>query len=73
MAKAKAKRVQWRQRLGQRVANGTFSDGYLGGWKSVYGQGVAVPAIPPCALPNGKTEYQHGYDKGRAAATKTDG
>jgi hypothetical protein len=47
----------------------TFSDGYLDGWKSVFGQGAALPGIPAYAIPAGKTEYEHGCDEGRKAAT----
>ena len=50
---------------------GTFAEGYHDGWKSVFGQGAALPAIPAYALPIGKTAYEHGYDEGRRAATNS--
>lgn len=46
----------------------TFEDGYLDGWRSVLGDGAALPGIPAYAIPAGKTEYQHGYDEGRKEA-----
>jgi hypothetical protein len=51
--------------------HGSFIDGYLDGWRSVFGQGAALPGIPSYAIPVGKTEYEHGYDEGRAAANAT--
>jgi len=47
---------------------GTFTDGFIEGWRSVLGQGAALPGIPSYAIPTGKAEYEHGYDEGRKAA-----
>jgi hypothetical protein len=44
----------------------TFSDGYLDGWHSV--NPGSNPAIPAHATQPGKSDYDHGFDLGRAAA-----
>jgi hypothetical protein len=44
----------------------TFSEGYLDGWHSV--KPGSNPTIPAYAIPAGKSEYDHGFDLGRAAA-----
>ena len=46
----------------------TFKQGYIDGWRSVLGQGAPLPTIPAFAVPAGKTEYQHGFEQGRAVA-----
>jgi hypothetical protein len=46
----------------------SFAEGYIDGWKSILGEGAPLPPIPAYALPIGKTEYEHGYEQGRAVA-----
>lgn len=49
------------------MKKGSFSDGYIDGWQGVMGAGL-VPSIPAHSIPAGKTEYQAGYEAGRAEA-----
>lgn len=50
--------------------NKTFADGFREGYRSVMGNGAALPGIPGYAIPAGKTAYQHGIAKGVEAAIK---
>jgi hypothetical protein len=52
----------------RRDENKSFAEGYTDGWKSILGEGAPLPPIPAYALPVGKTEYEHGYEQGRAVA-----
>jgi hypothetical protein len=48
------------------MAKKTFKDGYTDGWHSE--KPGTDPEIPAHAIPAGKTDYEHGYELGRAAA-----
>jgi hypothetical protein len=49
--------------------HGTFSDGYIAGWKAVLGKDAMPTHIPgPQKIPNGLSAYEHGYEQGRAVA-----
>jgi hypothetical protein len=48
--------------------NKSFEEGYIDGWRSILGEGAPLPSIPSYAIPAGKTEYEHGYEQGRAVA-----
>lgn len=50
--------------------NKSFRDGYIEGWKSIMGNGAAIPAIPAHSIPAGKTPFQAGIAKGVEAAMK---
>ena len=42
----------------------TFVEGYIEGWKSVMGAGVAISRVPSHAIPIGKRPYQEGLVRG---------
>jgi uncharacterized tellurite resistance protein B-like protein len=44
----------------------SFVEGYIDGWTSI--ESAPIPPIPAFTLPAGKTEYEHGYEQGRALA-----
>ena len=48
-------------------AGKTFSEGYLDGWASV-AEGRPCEAIPAAYADPGKTEFQTGFEHGRADA-----
>jgi hypothetical protein len=49
--------------------NRTFEQGYADGYRSI--QPGAPIAIPPHAVPSGKTPYEWGYEVGTRAAKGT--
>jgi hypothetical protein len=49
------------------MTKGSFRHGYLDGWLGVMGD-VAPTEIPEPVLREGKTEYQSGFEYGRADA-----
>jgi hypothetical protein len=52
---------------GAAMPQASFPDGYLDGWQSVAGDAIAPPS--PEHIPSlGKTDYQAGFEYGRAEA-----
>ena len=51
----------------------TFNDGYIAGWRSVYGDASYPTSFPSHSIPSGGTAYEYGYDRGRTAARKPGG
>jgi hypothetical protein len=49
----------------------TFMEGYLDGWHEI--EPGTNPSIPPYAVPDGKTAYQHGFELGVEAVKKSRG
>lgn len=49
---------------------GTFSDGFIAGWRSIMGPGAPIPGVPPHSIPAWTTAYLHGITKGIEAAQK---
>ena len=49
------------------MTKGSFRDGYLDGWLGVMGD-VDPPEIPEPVLQEGVSEYQSGFEYGRADA-----
>jgi hypothetical protein len=48
------------------MANGSFSDGYIAGYRSVR-PGI-VPDIPAHSIPAGKSDYDWGFEQGKKRA-----
>jgi len=52
------------------MAEKSFEEGYITGWKSIMGQNAMEPGIPGYAVPIGKTEYEHGVSEGEKDARR---
>jgi hypothetical protein len=47
----------------------SFGDGYVGGWRSIWGAGAAIPTVPTdVAVPQGADAYEYGVARGAADA-----
>jgi hypothetical protein len=48
----------------------SYASGYVGGWRSIMGEGVPAPTVPEISVPTNVNPYNYGVAKGIQAAKR---